>query len=338
MLYSKDGVFLAESKAKKLKNMQPLFNKQISKLIDSRIMRGIALMLCAVFFFSLVGVIAKFIAAQYPPNEIAFFRMLFGLIPAMLVFRRLEFNKKEFTLSRFGGHFLRAAMALGSMGTFLSSLLYLPLSTAVTLHYLETIFVAVFAVVCLGERLRMGVLGGLIVGLGGVTLISPLTGGYASVLGTGLGVLSAVFGAGAVIQIKRLSRTEEPTVIVLYFTLIGTIVSGLSLWVSWTTPSMEDLALMALLGLTAGTGQLLLTTAFKNAPASLLAPLSYFGVVWSILFEYVIWGELIGLQAALGAVLIVGSALCVSLSGRRIDSYARTSTARSAHQLAKKSV
>ncbi len=66
--------------------------------------------------------------------------------------------------------------------------------------------------------------------------------------------------------------------------LIGALVSGLSLFFAWQTPTLDFLALMALLGVLAGTGQLLLTMAFRQADASALAPYNYTSIVWAAIF------------------------------------------------------
>ncbi|MCF2134029.1 DMT family transporter [Mycetohabitans endofungorum] len=288
------------------------------RMLYQREARGVAFMFGAILLFSMVGVIAKHLSTRYPANEITFFRMLFGLIPAVFAlwpYGQLCVKLKPY---RLWSHFLRATMALSSMGLFFSSLPYLPLSTAVTLQYTEAIFIATFAAACLGERVRAATVLALIAGLVGVMLISPLAGKHASLLGTSLALLSAAFGAGSVIQIKRLSRTEGPVAIVLYFTLIATVLSGLSLFISWTVPTIKDLGYMALLGLAAGLGQLMLTIAFRNAPASRLAPISYFGVIWAMLFEYLFWGTVMSTLAVVGAVMIIGSALCITMYGKNV--------------------
>ncbi|RKT10375.1 putative membrane protein [Paraburkholderia sp. RAU2J] len=292
---------------------------QLFRMLNRQKFRGIAFISCATFLFAAVDAIAKFISTRYPANEITFFRMLFGLVPAAYMFQFRRSQRKGLTISRFYGHFLRAVMALGSMILFFAGLPYLPLSTAVTLQYTEAIFIGLFSIVFLSERFRLATAIASAVGFFGVALVSSFTENSASLLGVGLILLSAMFGAGSVIQIKKLSRTEETASIVLYFTIIATVLSGVSLLAAWVTPSVKDIGYMALLGLTAGTGQLMLTIAFRNNTASLLAPISYLGVVWAIIFGYVIWGEVISAQAMFGSTVIVGSALHLGTSDKHVD-------------------
>ncbi|PQV42991.1 drug/metabolite transporter (DMT)-like permease [Paraburkholderia sp. BL21I4N1] len=294
--------------------------RRLSRPLNKKTSAGFVFMFFAVFLFAVADAIARLVSARYPANEITFFRMLFGLVPAACVFRFRGDRGKKLMIYRFAGHFLRAVMVLGSRVLFFSGLANLPLSTAMALQYTDVMFIGLFAIAILSERFHLSTTIASIVGFSGVALVSfSLTGNRGSFLAVSLVLLSAMFSAGSFIQLKKLSRSEEPVEIVFYFTTIATILSGMSLVVAWVTPDTKDFGYMALLGLTAGAAQLMLTVALANTAASLLASFRYFGIVWAIAFEYLIWGEAISVQAALGSGVIVGSALYLCWSNRRID-------------------
>jgi drug/metabolite transporter (DMT)-like permease len=123
----------------------------------------------------------------------------------------------------------------------------------------------------------------------------------------------------SIIQIKRIRATDDSRTTVLYFTVIGTIVTGASLFFAWRTPSLQALAVMALLGGFATAGQLLMTMAFRQADAGALAPYNYTSIVWAALFGYVAWGETIGSMSLLGIALIVGSSIVVAVRGKQAE-------------------
>ncbi|PTB17241.1 EamA/RhaT family transporter [Trinickia symbiotica] len=244
----------------------------IYRKLNRRKLRGIAFMSFANFLFSVADVVARIASVRYPETDVVFFRMLFGLLPAVLIFRFCGGRRKGLTVRRFFGHFLRAAMALASVGFFYAGLPYLPLATAVTLHYTKPIFTVLFAVLFLSERFCPAVAIASMLGFLGVALVSLSIGNGASLFAVMLILLSAMFGVGSAIQIKKLSGTEDPAAIVFYFSIIGTIASGASIAVRWVMPDIEDFGYMALLGVAADTGQIMLTIAFRNAALSLLAP------------------------------------------------------------------
>jgi drug/metabolite transporter (DMT)-like permease len=68
---------------------------------------------------------------------------------------------------------------------------------------------------------------------------------------------------------------------------------------------------MMLAGLAAGIGHLLLTVAFRYAPASLLAPLDYTTLVWATFYGWAVFGALPASRVVAGMALIVGAGLFI---------------------------
>ncbi|ACC76431.1 DMT family transporter [Paraburkholderia caribensis] len=279
----------------------------------TRKLRGIAFMFHSILLFTVSYLLAKTISTKYPPNELIFFRMLFGLIPAAFVFQTRRIQWKKPTIHRLAGHFLRAVTGLAGIGLFIAGLPYVPLSTAVTLKETEAIFVCFFGIVFLAERFRLPTAIASMCGLVGVAVVcSPFTGDGSSPRGIILILLSAIFSAGSLIQVKRLSRVEEPAAIVLYYTITATLVSGMSLVTAWVKPNLTDFWHMFLFGLTAGVAQLMLTIAIASLTTPIVASFSYLGIVWAIIFDYLTLGEVISRQAALGSLIIIASVLYLS--------------------------
>jgi drug/metabolite transporter (DMT)-like permease len=276
-------------------------------------LRSIAQMLAAMFCFAVVDALAKSITAHYPANEITFFRMLFGLAPALMLAGRSRPMRQLLRTRHWRAHIARAVALMASLALFFAGLRYVPLSEAVALAYTETLFVIVLAPLVLKEKMRRREAMAAMLGFAGILLVVRPTGVGSSLLGPALLLMSAIFGAVSVIQIKRVGPTDDPGLIVLYSTLIGTVVSGLSLFFAWQTPTLSHLGILLLLGVAAGTGQLLMTTAFRHADVGVLAPCNYTSIVWATLFGYFIWGESVGMASLLGIVLIVGSSVAVAI-------------------------
>jgi drug/metabolite transporter (DMT)-like permease len=284
-----------------------------SPAVDSR---SIVQILLAMFCFALVDALAKSVALHYPANELTFFRMLFGLAPALaMCLRGMPLRERLKTLS-LRRQTLRALTLLVTLGLFFAGLPYAPLSEAVAILYSESLFVIVLAPLLLQERLRRRDAAAAAIGFIGVLLIVRPSGSHSSWLGPLLLIASAITGALSIIQIKRFKPSEDSSVAVLYFTMVGVFASGLSLPFLWRTPTLDALAMMALIGVLAGTGQILMTVAFRQASASALAPYNYTSIVWATLFGYLAWGETIGLVSVAGMALVIGSSLAVALRGK----------------------
>jgi drug/metabolite transporter (DMT)-like permease len=281
-------------------------------------LNSVVSILASMFCFAVVDALAKTVALQYPANEVTFFRMLFGLVPAVAMCCRGRISLAE-RLANIDvkGQTLRALTLLGASGFFFAGLPYVPLGEAVALAYSETLIVILLAPLILKERWTASGVAAALVGFCGVLLVVRPGGGPSSWLGPTFLLLSAFFGALSIVQIKRIRSTDDSATTVLFFTLVGTFVTGFTLAIGWRTPSVEALLVMALLGAFATAGQLLMTVAFRQADAGKLAPYNYTSIVWAALFGYVIWGETIQPLSFAGIALIVGSAIAVAV--RRKD-------------------
>lgn len=273
----------------------------------------IALILVSMFCFAVVDALGKAVALNYPANEVTFFRMLFGIVPAVLAslhggslgprIRRIDLR----------GQTIRALTLLGASGLFFAGLPYLPLSEAVAIVYSEAIFVVVLAPFLLGERLLARNAVAASVGFVGVLLVVRPQGSLSNFLGPGLLLLSALCGALSMIQIRKLKAGDDSSITVLFFTACGTAVTGVSLLFAWRTPTLKDLFILVLLAIFATVGQILFTVAVRRDSAAKLAPYTYTSIIWATLFGFFVWGEKLDVVPVVGIIGIVGSAIAVAI-------------------------
>ena len=280
-------------------------------------LRSICLILVSMFCFAVVDAHGKSVALQYPANEETFFRMLFGLIPAIAMCLRGRPLADRLRGMDARGQILRSLTLLGASACFFAALPYVPLSEAVAIVYSETLLVIVLAPVLLKERLKRRDALAALAGFVGVLLVVRPDGSNSTWVGPVLLIVAAIFGALSIIQIKRIRPTDDSGTTVLFFTVVGTVTAGASLLFAWRTPSLGALGLMALLGAFATAGQLLMTTAFRQGDAAALAPYNYTSIVWAALFGYVVWGETVSTVSLAGIAMIVGSSIAVALRGRQ---------------------
>ena len=66
---------------------------------------------------------------------------------------------------------------------------------------------------------------------------------------------------------------------------------------------------LVLLGALAAIGSYLLATAFRSAPASVVAPLEYTALLWGILIDRVVWNVLPSARVCWGGAVVIGSGL-----------------------------
>ena len=99
-------------------------------------------------------------------------------------------------------------------------------------------------------------------------------------------MLAAFTNAGSVIQTRRLTDTETTSSIVFYFSLFCAVAGLATLPFGWIWPSGMQLAVLIAAGLIGGLAHIVLTSSYRYAPASLVAPLDYTTMIWAFVFGY----------------------------------------------------
>ena len=120
------------------------------------------------------------------------------------------------------------------------------------------------------------------------------------------------------IQTKQLSVTEDTATMLFYTALVGTITMTLATPWYWggPTPDLMQGLLIASLGIYGGTGHLLLTRAFRHAPASTLSPFLYAQLIWATLFGWIFYAQLPDALSIAGMIIITLSSASIALGER----------------------
>jgi drug/metabolite transporter (DMT)-like permease len=127
-------------------------------------------------------------------------------------------------------------------------------------------------------------------------------------------VLPIIFCIGmafVTITIRKLSTSEPVWLISIFFTLTITFVSLFTIPFGWVLPDFKDFILLALIGVTGGGANLLLTQSYKLSEVSLVAPLKYLSLIFAIVFGYLIWDEIPSYKNLVGAALVITASLII---------------------------
>jgi drug/metabolite transporter (DMT)-like permease len=124
-------------------------------------------------------------------------------------------------------------------------------------------------------------------------------------LGAMLVLGSAVFAALAQVFVRKLVNEESTASIVFYFSITATLMSLVTLPFGWVVPGPEAAALLIGAGLLGGVGQILLTSSYRWADASVVAPFDYVSMIFALVFGYIFFAEVPTLPVLGGAALVV---------------------------------
>lgn len=264
------------------------------------------------FMLAAMSLFAKKLAAYFGPMEVTFFRNIFSVIA---LFGWLYFSGTLHALrtNRPWAHLFRGI--IGTVGIVLGAwaLSMMPLSETTILLFTSPLFVVLLSYPVLGERVGKYRLGAVAVGFIGVLITINPTASAAQSLPL-LGVMAGLlwgFSSGCVdICLRWMGRTENSMATVFYFVLFGSLTTGLHLPFATMPPqgfSIEIILIIFGLGLSGLLSLLAKTQSFKMGEATMIAPIMYTMIIWTMLFDYIFWGKAPTINVIAGATLIIAS-------------------------------
>lgn len=279
-----------------------------------RPLRGILIILGAVFCFTLSDAMAKWLGQTMPVAQINWVRYLVFVPFAWILVLRTA-----------GGHVrvkqpmqqvVRALLLAFSALLFVLAIQTMPLAEATSVGFISPLLITALSVVLLGEVVRASRWAAIVVGLLGVLIIvRPGTEAFqpAALLVVG----SSAAWAVAVVLTRRMAGHDPTATTLLWSAVVGLIAMTFALPFGWAWVGPADWALGIALGLVASAGQYLMVQAYRFAPASLLAPFSYSSLLWSAILGWALFGALPDIWTLAGAVVIVVSGLVAARPDRK---------------------
>ncbi len=265
-------------------------------------------MIFAIFCFTLLDAQAKGLVGNYSAVQVAWARYAGQtILVALLIIRQLG----PMLRTRFPGlQLLRSGFQLTATLLFFSSLSFIGLAEATTIVDLNPVLITLGAALFLGEKIGLRrFLGVAVALLGAMIIIRPGVGVFSP--GAFLALGCGVCYTGYSLVTRAVGNRESVWTSLLYTGLFGTVMlSGLLPWV-WQPMALADLPGFAAVGALGAVAQLCLIRALMLAEASVVAPFSYLGLVYALVWGWLFFDEWPDGWTLLGALVIVLAGLYV---------------------------
>ena len=265
-------------------------------------------MFISVCAFSLMDLIVKW-SNDYPVGQVLFFRGFCGIIPILFLIpkdRYFDFYKTTRPVL----HFKRCLAGLIALVSIFVALRNLPLATVVSISFAAPIFITIFSIFLLNEKVGLYRWMAVLVGFLGIIFITEP--GFSALNVYYIYPIIFCLGLSYVaIAIRKLSSTEPAWLISFFFSFSIMLLSFLSFYQGWILPSLLDLFLLSMVGILGGLANLWLSQSYKYSEVSLVSPLKYLGLVFAIIFGYFIWNEIPTSKTLLGALLVIVSSIII---------------------------
>lgn len=291
-----------------------------------RPLRGITYKVISVLIFIAMQALIKATSDHVPAGQAVFFRSFFAIpvIVVWLVFTR-ELSSGFYTSNPFG-HFWRGLMGTLAMGLGFAGLAYLPLPEVTAIGYAAPLLTVILAAMFLGEDVRffrmaavgLGMIGVLIVVYPRLTVFEGGALGYAAAFGAMVVLGGALFSALAQVFVRKLVLAEKTATIVFWFSVTASLLSLLTIPFGWVWPTPGEAALLVTAGLMGGVGQIFLTSSYREADASLVAPFEYASMIFALGIGWFIFEEVPSWTMLGGAALVVTAGLLIIWRERQL--------------------
>lgn len=289
-------------------------------------LKGILLKVLAIALFSVMAALIKATADTVPAGQAVFFRSFFALFVIIIWLMQRGELQSGLRAKNVMGHVWRGVIGTTSMAMNFAALGMLPLPEVTAIGFASPLMTVIFAAMFLGEDVRLFRLTAVGVGLLGVSIVlwPRLTmfdadpAATVATLGVMLVLGSAMFRSLAQIHIRKLVQTDQTSAIVFYFSLTATGLSLLTIPFGWVVPSWPQILMLIAAGLVGGLAQILLTSCYRFAPASVVAPFDYVGMLFALMIGYVWFAEVPTTQMLVGAGIVILAGIMIIWRERQL--------------------
>lgn len=273
----------------------------------------------AAFLLSIMNMLAKLLSTYIDAVEITFWRNLIGLallLAGLAIFKKLSYLRTQ----RIWAQLWRAV--IGTIGMILGvwSLSFLSITEANAYGFTAPLFVVILSIPLLGERVGWRRILATLIGFSGIFIILGQAPWDLSLnIGAVIAITASFCNALVMISLRWLGRTENAITTVFYFFGFGLIGTGLAMPFMHSPLPTESVWLLAPLGVVGLSCLLLKTESYRRGAATVVAPLTYVIILWSALWDWLVWGSFPAMNIWIGAAFIMGSNLFILYREHRLN-------------------
>jgi drug/metabolite transporter (DMT)-like permease len=280
-------------------------------------MKGVALVSLAVLLFAISDAIGKHLTTLYAIPFILAVRYAINL--ALLTATLAPIHRAALWQTRRTALvYLRGLSLVAGSISMLMALRVMPVGETVAIVYLAPFLVMAIAGRFMGETVTpMGWLAAAC-GFAGVLLIVRPGSGL-DPFGVAISLFNVCCATAYHLLSRSLARTESMQAMVFHTALVGTVIFGTAALFTLgdPMPTPIDWLWMTALGILTTAAHFLFTSAYREAPASLLAPINYLHLVWAGILGWVVFNHVPDALALTGMAIILLAGITLALSARR---------------------
>jgi drug/metabolite transporter (DMT)-like permease len=208
----------------------------------------------------------------------------------------------------FGSHFSRNAVHYVAQFLWFVAIMMIPIAEVVAIEFTGPVWVALLAVVALGERMTAARVAAVVLGVVGVVIIVRPGLDHVDV-GQVVALLAAIGFAGSIILVKSLTRTESVVSIIFWMLIIQSVIGAIPAAIVWQTPPMAAWPWLAVIAVCGTYSHFCMAHALRHADATTVVPLDFLRVPLTAVAAWLVFAERFDIFTIIGAAVILGGNL-----------------------------
>jgi len=209
---------------------------------------------------------------------------------------------------RFGGHLARNAVHYVAQFLWILAITMIPIAEVVAIEFTGPVWVALLAVVALGEKMTAARIAAVALGVVGVVIIVRPGLDHIEV-GQVVALLAAIGFAGSIILVKSLTRTESVVSIIFWMLILQSAIGAIPAAMVWQNPPMTLWPWLMVIAVCGTYSHFCMTHALRHADATTVVPLDFLRVPLTAVAGWLIFSERFDVFTVIGAAVILGGNL-----------------------------
>lgn len=264
--------------------------------------------------FSFVPPSVRLLSDTMSAYQIVGIRAVLGVSMALAYFSWAGLYRMK--TERPGFHFVRATCNVVGMVLWFWALKHVELAKGIAIHFTMPLFIAVFAVMFLRERIDLRRAMAMLVGFAGVLVILR-----PGMIGIGLPELAILASAAlygvATVFVKVMVRRDAPFTITFYTNLFMLVWCTVPAVLYWAPITIADILPILGLGVCGLMAPFLFTVALQRSDVSLAGAFDFLRLPFTAAFAFALFGEVPDLFVWIGAAIIFASTYYITMRESR---------------------
>ncbi|MBN7809018.1 DMT family transporter [Agrobacterium rosae] len=273
-------------------------------------MVGILTIVAALQILPFSDIMAKYLSLSLPIIQVIWGRFFFHCIVTG-IYSSVAYGPRYLAPNLSAMLLLRSAALFAAVGLFYVTIHYLPLTTSLTLWFVEPFILTLMAALILKEKVTAYQWLAIFVGFVGIVVaIRPtvVEWHWAYIVGLLAGFFYALF-----LFLTRFIDSKIPSVVSVYHTgLAGGIIASAAVAPYWVAPTVSQWGLLIACGLVAAIAHLLIIKSFELASASTIAPFTYSEIITGAILGFIVFSDAPDVWLFVGLAIVVGSGIALA--------------------------